>query len=221
MKISPLCLSVLLPCALLSAETLPFADDFKNHLDSGWSWVRENPKNWRIVPEGLQIMIEPGNMWGSQNDGRNILWRPLPSSTNGVAFELTVQNVPTNQYEQVDLVWYLDDSNMVKLGLELVDGKLSIVMGREEDDKTRTIALPTTDLTTVRLRLELSDASIRGSFRAPDSDLWQVAGTCELPIVPGLKPKVAIQCYQGAPGVEHWATLSHFTMEASKEAVRK
>jgi len=45
------------------------------------------------------------------------------------------------QWEQVDLVLYYDDSNMVKVGLELVDGQLSIVMGREEKDATRTISI--------------------------------------------------------------------------------
>lgn len=47
----------------------------------------------------------------------------------------------TGQWEQVDLCWYLDDSNMVKLGQEMVDGKLSIVMGREQADRARTVKM--------------------------------------------------------------------------------
>jgi len=66
---------------------------------------------------------------------------------------MTVEHKPTHQYEQADLVCYFDDSHMAKIGEELVDGKLSIVMGREENDKTRTIKIIPLEQTRVELRL--------------------------------------------------------------------
>src|SRR5687767_11586970 len=104
----------------------------------GWTWRRENPAGWRIRDSALEIRVEPGNMWGPQNDARNVLVRKLDgvSLHHEVTISVTVSNRPTEQYEQVDLVWYYDDSHMVKIGQEQVDGKLSIVMGREEKDRT-------------------------------------------------------------------------------------
>jgi hypothetical protein len=66
------------------------------------------------------------------------------ATTNEIEVALTFENCSTNQYEQVDLVWYYDDSNMVKL---------RVVMGREENDKTRTAAIIPLASMIVRLRL--------------------------------------------------------------------
>jgi len=60
---------------------------------------------------------------GAAKRRQNVLVRPAPDVSKGeVEVSVSVENKPANQYEQVDLVWYLDDSNMVKLGQELVDG---------------------------------------------------------------------------------------------------
>lgn len=193
-------------------EQLIFQDDFHGKLGPGWSWVREHREAWRATDDGLQIRIEPGNMWGPQNDGKNVLVRPAPAqdANSSIEVSVTFQNQPTNQYEQVDLVWYFSDSNMVKLGEELVDGKLSIVMGREEQDKTRTIAIIPLNSFRVRLKLSAENGRIRGHFQTPDKTDWHLAGECDLPSASGLKPKIAFQCYQGAPDVEHWAHISQF-----------
>ena len=124
------------------ADELLFQDDFKGKLGDGWSWVREHREFWRATQRGLEVRIEPGNMWGPANDARNLLVRGAPDATKGeVEVSVYVENTPSEQYEQVDLVWYYDDSHMVKIGRELVDGKLSVVMGREKDDRTQTIAI--------------------------------------------------------------------------------
>src|ERR1700745_926285 len=126
----------------VSGGEVPFHDDSKGRLGEGWSWTREHPGAWRVTQRGLEVLIEPGNMWGPQNNARNVLIRPTPEAEDAeIEVCVTVENHPTNQYEQADLVWYYDDSNMVKLGQELVDGSLSVVMGREEHDQTRTIAI--------------------------------------------------------------------------------
>src|SRR5437879_2322659 len=161
---------------------VPFRDDFKGKLGQGWSWVREHPQAWRVTQGGLEVLIEPGNMWGPQNNARNVLIRPAPDITKDeIEVSVSVENKPTNQYEQVDLVWYYDDSNMVKLGEELVDGKLSIVMGREENDKTRTVAIIPLESTSVRLRFFVKGNRIRGQFRTPDAKEWRDVGECDLP----------------------------------------
>jgi regulation of enolase protein 1 (concanavalin A-like superfamily) len=195
------------------AQPALFSDGFQGKLAAGWSWVRENPAGWRMTTNGLQVLLEPGNMWGGQNNARNVLVRPLPSADQeNLEVAVTVENMPSNQYEQVDLVWYYDDSNMVKIGLELVDRELCLVMGREERDQTRTIAkLPLgPDSTRLRVRFLTSKNQLRGEYRLADATEWKRAGECDMPAPKGMQPRVSLQCYQGLVEQNHWATLTDF-----------
>jgi len=140
-----------------------------------------------------------------------VLVRGAPdASKTKIEVSVTVTNRPTEQYEQVDLVWYYDDNHMVKLGQELVDGKLSIVMGREEKDRTRTIAIIPLDSFSVRLRFLVEGNRIRGQFRTPDVKEWRDAGECDLPAPTDTKPKISLQFYQGPAKAEHWAGVTEF-----------
>jgi len=215
------CLRLALALALFTvatghADEILFRDDFKGRLGEGWSWLREDPKGWRVTERGLEVRLQPGNMWGPANNARNVLVRNAPDPAKGeLEISVSVTNQPTEQYEQVDLVWYYDDGHMVKLGQELVDGKLSIVMGREEADKTRTIAIIPLKSFSVRLRFLVTGNRIHGEFRAPDSEAWQKAGECDLPIRG--EPKVSLQCYQGPAKAEHWARLAEFVLRQTKK----
>jgi len=188
-----------------------FRDTFKGKLADGWTWVREDPKRWRVGERGLEVRIHHGNMWGPANDAKNVLVRPAPD-LGGKAIEVTasVENHPTNQWEQVDLVWYYDDGHMVKVGEELVDGKLSVVMGREENDRARTISITPLDSETVMLRLTVTADRIRGSFKTPKAD-WRDVGACDLPAKG--KPQISLQFYRGPEDAEHWARVSEVTVK--------
>lgn len=191
------------------AETLHFHDDFQGPWPGGWSWVREHREGWRVTPRGLEIKVEPGNMWGSANDARNILVRPVPDSDSGeVVLSAQLANRPTAQYEQIDLVWYYDDSHMVKIGLEQVDGQLSLVMGREEKDRTRTLAIIAVQSNSIQVRLRVRDRVIRGEFRTAADAEWRQAGECDLPGEG--KAQASLQAYQGPISEEHWARVSEF-----------
>jgi regulation of enolase protein 1 (concanavalin A-like superfamily) len=195
----------------LATEEVLFRDEFKTQLEPGWSWLRENSKGWRLSARGLEVRIEPGNMWGPQNDAKNVLLRAVPDPVPAeLSVSVTVSNQPTHQYEQVDLVWYYNDSCMVKLGLELVDGKRSIVMGREEQDKTRTIDIIPVEASAVRLQLVVQGNRIRGRFKGIGD--WREAGECDLPAPAGVKPRIALQFYQGPPDAEHWARATDFVV---------
>lgn len=196
-----------------------FVDSFKRKPGPGWYWLREHKEAWRCTERGLEVLIEPGNMWGPQNDARNVLLRPAPTpATDMIIIEVTFEHSPTNQYEQADLVWYLDDSNMVKLGEELVDGKLSVVMGREEKDKTRTVSITPLISNQVHLRMEVTRELIAGSFQIPGKAIWTPVGQCELPhsAQPGATSKIGFQFYQGVLGSGHWAQVSDFRISSAK-----
>ena len=199
----------------VSAGEVLFQDDFKGKLGEGWSWMREHREAWRATDRGLEVRIEPGNMWGPQNNARNVLVRPASAVVDLEIF-VSVENKPTNQYEQVDLVWYYDDGNMVKLGQELVDGKLSVVMGREENDKTRTVAIIPLDSTTLRLRFIVKGKRIRGQFFTADAKDWREVGETDMPAPIDGKAKISLQFYQGSDKEEHWARVWDFRVEKVK-----
>jgi regulation of enolase protein 1 (concanavalin A-like superfamily) len=198
--------------ALCVAADDAFVDRFEGKLDPGWSWIREHREAWRIRDNALEVRVEPGNMWGGANNAKNVLIRPAPGGSGTIEASVQVENRPTEQYEQVNLVWFYDDSHMVKLGQELVDGQLSIVMGREEKDRTRTIAIIPLEAHSVRLRFSVTADEIRGEFKLPGGE-WRTAGTCDLPDPPASKAKVSLQFYQGPANAEHWAKVTDFRLE--------
>lgn len=210
-----LCLCFIGVSALAAADASQiFSDPFQQKLAHGWSWVREDPDGWRITKDALEIRVQPGNMWGPENSGKNVLLRDLPPvKEKPLAISVTVQNRPSEQYEQVDLVWYCDDAHMVKIGQELVDGQLSIVMGREEGDRTRTIAIIPLTTHKAHLRFVLAAEKIEGFFRPDGQEEWRKAGECDLPRKTGCQPKMALQCYQGPANVEHWARIQNFNIQ--------
>lgn len=204
--------------AVAQADEVLFQDDFKEKLDKGWSWVREHREAWRVTERGLEVRVEPGNMWGPPNNARNVLLREAPdASSSQLEISVHVANKPTEQYEQVDLVWYYDDSHMVKIGQEMVDAKLSIVMGREEKDRTQTIAIIPIDSASVRLRFLVRGSRLRGQFRTTDVEDWREAGGCDLPAPIGGKAKISLQCYQGPAEAEHWARITEFRVRRVSE----
>jgi regulation of enolase protein 1 (concanavalin A-like superfamily) len=195
-----------------AAEEVLFQDDFKDKLGEGWTWIREDRASWRVTKEGLEVRVQPGNMWGSANDAKNVLVRPVPDPAKGtIEVSVIASNRPAGQYEQADLVCYYDDGNMVKIGLEQVDQEICVVMGREEADKTRTIGKIVLGEASVGLRFVVSGDKIRGQFRPGGESKdgsWKDAGECTLPAKGS--PKASLQVYQGPPGADRWARFSAF-----------
>jgi regulation of enolase protein 1 (concanavalin A-like superfamily) len=209
------CAVVILGINAYSGEVI-FKDPFAGKIDADWSWIRENSEGWRVSDGALEILVQPGNMWGDSNDARNVLVRSAPKVEDGaIEVSCKVENEPTNQYEQVDLVWYYDDSNMVKNGLELVDGQISLVMGREEEDEATTLCIIPLETTVVEVRMTVRGEHIVGHYRVPGSDEWLKAGECDLPVKG--EPKISIQCYQGPKDAEHWARISDFEVRKVTE----
>ncbi len=196
----------------------PFAGD---SLPEGWTWKRANPEAWRLRNQGLEIKIEPGNMWGGTNDAKNVLLIPIAEDLqeSGTDVCVTLANSPTRRWEQVDLVWYYRDSHMVKIGLELENGKNSVVMGREEDDRTRTIKIIPIERDEVTVRLTVIGGQVRGYYRLAPEDKWTDVGTCTepRPAASNDRAQVSIQCYQGDPQNPHWARITGLRVDSVTE----
>jgi regulation of enolase protein 1 (concanavalin A-like superfamily) len=208
-----LALSFLFACSMTAQEVV-FEDGFIGRLRDGWKWIREDSKAWRATSQGLEVRIQAGNLWGSGNDAKNVLVRPAPDiSRDELIVSVTVTNKPSNQYEQAGLAWYYDDRHMVKLVKEQVDGRLLVVMGREEADRPASVGMQPLEGDTVRLRFRVFGNRITGQFCPDGSTTWTDVGTCQVPAPADGRAQLSLQCYNGPISTEHWVRFSDFRVE--------
>lgn len=190
-------------------------DEFHHAMRTQWHWVRENKQGWKLTDSGLQVLIEPGNLWGGSNDAKNVLLHPIPKAwQDSVEVSVEIEHHPQKRWEQVNLSWYYSDSTMVKLGLEIEHGITNIVMGREEKDRAATIAIIPYEPAKVQLRLLVEGDELQGFYRQPGADQWLLAGKTKLPTpASDLPPQVSLQFYQGEANSNRWATVRRFEMQ--------
>jgi hypothetical protein len=58
-------------------EKVLFEERFAGGLGKGWSWLREEPKAWKIEEGALVLRTLPDYLHANFNDSRNVLLRPL------------------------------------------------------------------------------------------------------------------------------------------------
>ena len=189
-----------------------FEDTFEQDaLADGWRWHRENPETWRLRDGGLEIRVEPGR----GESVKNVLWRDAPDrQKRAYAIEVTVTNhtVPTTQWEQAGLILYRHGVPVVKVGKELVDGKLCVIPGE--------VAM---DAATVRLRLVVKgddyvaqyQPDARGEFKTAARGRIvagrNIPAAGKLPAAEaGAGDQVSLQCFEGPPDAEHWIRFDDF-----------
>ena len=173
-----------------------FADSFDGKLGEGWTWLRENPKTWRIREGGLEIHVEPG----VAGNVKNALLRTAPDRKGGkfaVEVTITSHTRPIQQYEQAGITWYHNGRPVFKLVKELINGKLYIIPGRKPMESR-----------TVRLRLIVTSNSWTAQYQPDAKGEFLTAARGRLP-APG-KDQVSIQCYNGPPKAEHWIRFDDF-----------
>ncbi len=181
-----------------AAERVGFSDRFDGRLGDGWTWLRENPKTWRLAEGTLDIRVEPG----VADTVKNALLRKAPDRTKGkVAIDVTVTFTapPTKQFEQAGLTWYQDGKPVFKLVLEQIDGKTYIIPGK--------IAAPEK---TVQLRLVVTADQFTAQFRPDAKGEFQTVASGALP--PGTNEEISLQCYNGPADAEHWVRFEDFSI---------
>ena len=190
-------------------EQVLFADPFDGTLAKGWTWLREDPKAWRIDRGVLVIKTSTGSLWQKQNNAKNLLLRGLPDSKERVAFEALIENEPTNGFEHAGLVWYCDDDNYVALMREKLGAVVKVQIVSEKDGKPKVgFAEKQFDPKTVWLRMELVGGKAKGLYRATEKDAWQVLGECELPVKG--EPRVGLITGYAAKEQTHESRFSKF-----------
>ena len=188
---------ILLGVALMAAEErVVFEDRFDGKLGDGWTWLRENPKAWRLADGALDIRVEPG----VADSVKNALVRKAPDRSKGkVAIEVTITFTapPTKQFEQAGLTWYQGGKPVFKLVHELIDGKTHIIPGRIQ-----------TATKTMQLRLVVTADKFTAQYRPDAKGEFKTAATGDL--APGADEKISLQCYNGPPDAEHWFRFDDF-----------
>ncbi len=177
------------------AEVL-FADDFEEELSEAWTWLREDPDDWRIADGALEIRARPGNA----QTVRNALLLPVPEVNGaGLAIEVTVTfTAPlTQQFEQAGITWYADEAPVMKLVHELIDDAYFIVPGH----------VPT-ETKVMDLRLEVRGEKYVAKFREDGAEEYEIAAEGDL--IVGNENHISLQTYHGPADADHWMRFTNF-----------
>jgi acetyl esterase/lipase/regulation of enolase protein 1 (concanavalin A-like superfamily) len=168
------------PSAKAPEDKVLFEETFAGDLGKDWSWVREEPRAWKIDKGALVLRTLPGYLHAKSNDSKNVLLRPLPRSDRPLAVEVYVESEPKVQFEHAGIVWYVDDDNYVSLFQEVLNGKVELQMVTEKEAKPR-FAVEHHDARGVWMRLLIADGKITSQFRPTEKDEWKTVGQSELP----------------------------------------
>ena len=156
-------------------------------LAASWAWVRQE-SGWCVDKHGqLLLRCAKGGSSGAGASGiRNLLLREFPSTKCGwgrAAVTAVVHTGGKELGEQAGLVWYRDDSNYLKLVLQVGrDGVVSVVFAAVVDGDVTFVAekeCPANGAAPANLRIELAPA---GGSAAAILDLAyceQLVGVCE------------------------------------------
>ncbi|MCD9021456.1 DUF1349 domain-containing protein [Cohnella silvisoli] len=99
-----------------SVTTSDLHDDFSTStLNSMWSWVRQDSTKWSLTanPGSMQISTQPGELYQTTNDAKNILLRNAPDGDWTMKVKLAFN--PTTAGQQAGVIVYQDDNNYLKL----------------------------------------------------------------------------------------------------------
>jgi regulation of enolase protein 1 (concanavalin A-like superfamily) len=161
-------------------EKVLFEEPFTGKLENSWSWVREDPKAWRIDNGALVVRTMPGHIHGGSNDARNVLIRPLPKSENPLAIEVYLEGEPKVQFEHAGVVWYVDDDNYVSLYQESLGGKVELQMVTEQKGRA-SYEVAHHGAKGVWLRLLISAGTITTQYRSSEKEAWREVGQAKVP----------------------------------------
>ncbi len=132
--------------------------------------------SYNVAPGVLQIPVDSGDLWGTQNDSRNTVFRSVP--TDWTSMRLSLSFAPTTSYQQVGLVAYQDDDNYVNI-TRIFNGANQVSFAVEQNANPSVVNSATVTATTFYLRLDrnLTTNTITGSYSLDGVTWVQVSST--------------------------------------------
>lgn len=201
----------------LSTAAISLADDnrkivfeqkFTFPLDAGWTWIRENPKAWKVDDGTLLLRVLPGYVYRENNNAPNVLLRKAPVTSNVLALEVFLENQPEILYEHAGLYWYYDDDNYVCLLKEWMGNEVRLRIVHEKDASGDISGESEYEAKGVWFRLVITDGKATGYYRQTDKEDWRKMGQVDLPSKG--EAKVGLNAGGGPSNAERWARFSHF-----------
>lgn len=113
------------PTATLEPTPLPegvlFRDDFEGFLQSGWTWVNEEPHLWTFTPDGwLEITGGNAAFYHEGDIGMtNFLTRELPDGEFTITAHINAN--PKENFQQAAIYIYQDQNNYIALNTGFCD----------------------------------------------------------------------------------------------------
>jgi hypothetical protein len=209
----PLILLVLAPVASAGdQEKTLFTEPFAEKLADGWTWLREDPKGWRLDKGTLIVRTATGGLWRKDNGGSNILLRTPPKVKDGkLAVEVLVDIQPTNAYENAGLIWYYDDDNYTILVKEKIGNDVLVHLFSERDAKPGTaFHKKFNERNDGWFRMEVEPGKLSGHYRTSSKEEWLKLGQCDLPLRG--EPKIGLTTAYSAKDADHFTRFSNFRM---------
>jgi regulation of enolase protein 1 (concanavalin A-like superfamily) len=204
-------LGVLAGSGLLTADEpkVLFEEKFTDKLDKNWSWVREEPKAWRLDKGALVLDVLPGSLWMTQHSAKNVLLRPAPlAPKDGFVIEVQLENTPKNQFEHAGLVCYYDDENYVTCNKEFIKTQ-RVFLVSEKNGKPTGGPDKEYDKPVIWFRMIVKGEKVKGQYRATEKDEWQTIAEAVLPSS-DKKLQVGLLSGYGAEKPERQAKFQHF-----------
>ena len=185
-----------------------FEERFTLPLEAGWTWIREEPKAWKVENGALLLRVLPGYVYMDNNNAPNVLLRKAPVTSNVLVLEVFLENQPEIRYEHAGLYWYYDDDNYVCLLKEWMGDEVRLRIVHEKDGNGDISGESEYDAKGVWFRLVIAGAKATGYYRQTDHEDWRKMGQVDLPSTG--EARVGLNAGGGSQNSARWARFSHF-----------
>ena len=133
--------------------------------------------SYNVAPGVLQIPVDSGDLWGTQNNSRNSVFRSVPSDWTSMRLNLSF--APTTSYQQVGLVAYQDDDNYVLVSRSMDNGPTVEFFHEQAQVETDVGFTTLANTGSLLLRIDRNAASnaYTGYYSADGGTTWVGMGT--------------------------------------------
>ena len=100
---------------LIKPAPTPAIHDFDDTLESGWTWINQDPSHWSLtkVPGTLRVVSQAGSISGDLQGAQNVLVRDAPAGHFDVMTKMTFD--PTSDSQNATIFIQLDDGYLVSI----------------------------------------------------------------------------------------------------------
>lgn len=101
---------------LIKPAPLPAIHDFDAELESGWTWISEDPTRWTLteVPGSMRIVSQLGSLSGDLQGAQNILVRDAPADHFDIMTKVTFN--PTASSQNATIFVQLNNDHLISIG---------------------------------------------------------------------------------------------------------